>query len=200
MRPKPRKKHKRSAGSPRLAALPMEKMKKSWAHALARIPGAGLKGKLFPKNVLGTLMHNGEIFGPFLDYWVGCKLHMGLTVREQELIILRMAVLYRCEYVWKHHVPVAREFGVQPAELAAVRSGKFGRVFPPKERGLLLLTDELVEHRTIRAGVWRRWQDALTPAQWIALVSLVSQYVLFALTNNAFAVRIERPLRKIPGL
>ncbi len=49
---------------------------------------------------------------PFLEYWVTSKSEMGFSVREQELIILRMGVLYQYDYVWMHHVPVDREFGV----------------------------------------------------------------------------------------
>jgi hypothetical protein len=70
---------------------------------LARIPGDGLKGEGFPRNVLGIIVHTSDTFGPFMNYWVACKLNMGLSVREQEVVILRMVVLSTNDYVWKHH-------------------------------------------------------------------------------------------------
>ena len=184
----------------RIRPLPMSEMRDEWVATLEQIPGSGLKGPLFPKNVLGTLMHSPEVFGPFLRYWVTSKRVMGLSVREQELVILRMGFLYRCEYVWKHHVPVAREFGVSEAEIGALRQPGCLTGFGEREEALLGLTDELVDHRTIRQEAWERWRGAFEDAEIVDLVSLVSQYVMFALANNAFQVELEGPLTDVPGL
>jgi alkylhydroperoxidase family enzyme len=184
---------------PRIAPLPMESMRPEWLATLARIPGEGLKGAGFPRNVLGTIMHNPDTFGPFLEFWVTCKSRMSLSVREQELVILRMARLYGSNYVWKHHVPVGHEFGITGAELDAVEEGRFD-AFAPRERALLGLTDELVEARTIRAAAWAANASALGERELVDLVSLVAQYVFYALMNNAFQVEIEPPLAGIRGL
>ena len=185
--------------NPRLAPQAMEAMRDEWRATLSRIPGEGLKGAGFPRNVLGVLMYNPETFGPFLEYWVTCKSLMGLSVREQELVILRMARLYGSDYVWKHHVPVGREFGIGDEELRALLLGGFDG-FCDRERALLALTDELVEARTLGAEAWARHREALEDRDLVDLVHLVSQYVLFALTNNAFQVQVEGALEGIPGL
>jgi 4-carboxymuconolactone decarboxylase len=185
--------------APRAASLPVEDMRQEWLDILARIPGDGLKGEGFPRNVLGVIMHNPDTFGPFLDYWVTCKLKMGLSVREQELVILRMGCLYRSDYVWKHHVPVGREFGVTEPELDAVRQGRYGD-FIPREASLLALTDEMVERRTVTAGAWQAHRGDLSDRDLVDLVGLISQYVLFALMNNVMQVQVEPALEEIPGI
>ncbi len=58
----------------------------------------------------------------------------------------------------------------------------------------------MVEHRTIRDGAWAKWSGELKESKMVDLISLVSQYVLFALLNNAIQVEIEEPLTTIPGL
>lgn len=174
----------------RVAPQPMEAMRPDWLAILGRIPGAGLKGAGFPRNVLGTIMYNPDTFGPFLEYWVTCKSKMGLSVREQELVILRMACLFHSNYVWKHHVPVGREFGINGVELGAIRHARF-ETFIPRERALLGLTDELVERRTISAQAWRAHRAALAERDLVDLIGLVSQYVFFALMNNAMQVQVE---------
>ena len=184
----------------RVAPISADEMRPDWLATLARIPGDGLKGAGFPRNVLGTVAHNPDTFGPFLEFWVTCKSKFALTVREQELVILRMAVLYRSNYVWKHHVPVGHEFGVNDAELDAIRDGDFARFSRPRERALLALTDELVEERTVRADAWAAHASALTRKDLVDLVSLVAQYVFFALMNNAFQVEVEAPLAEVRGL
>ncbi|MEI6290330.1 MAG: carboxymuconolactone decarboxylase family protein [Chloroflexota bacterium] len=185
--------------SPRLAPQPVEEMRQDWLEILSRIPGAGLKGEGFPRNVLGVLMYNPETFGPFLDYWVTCKLKMGLTVREQELVILRMGCLYRSNYVWRHHVPVGREFGVTDAELDGLRLAEYIQ-FSEREQSILHLTDELVNNRTVSAEAWHRYNARLKDSDLVDLIHLVSQYVLFALMNNAMQVQVEPALLSITGI
>ena len=183
----------------RLPSLPVEALRPEWRATLERIPGAGLKGDGFPRNVLGVLMHSPDTFGEFLEYWVTAKQKMHLTVREQEIVILRMGVLYGCEYVWKHHVPVGREFGISDAELVAVRAGDLAAL-APRDAGLVALTDELMESRTIRPDLWQAHAAVLTPTEVVDLIGLVSQYVLFALVNNAAQVVVEPALDDVPGL
>jgi alkylhydroperoxidase family enzyme len=111
-----------------------------------------------------------------------------------------MACLYGSNYVWKHHVPVGHEFGITDAELDAVEAGDFERFASARERALLALTDELVNARTIRPAAWTAHAAALPRTELVDLVSLVSQYVFFALMNNAFQVEVEPALRGVRGL
>lgn len=172
-------------------------MPQAWQQILQRIPGDGLKGRYAPVNVLGTLMHSPDILGEFLDYWVTCKLKLTLSIREQELVILRMGVLYGSAYVWKHHVPVAIEFGIQKEELAALRASSLPAAFAKREQALLEFTDTMVIHRDIDETVWGKYRDVLTQRDVLDLIHLISQYVLFALTNNVMRVELEKPLQEI---
>lgn len=187
-------KKKEGAGA-RIAPLPMSEMREDWLQILKKLPGAGLKGKNSPINVFGTLMYSPAIFGPFLDYWVTSKLKMSLSVREQELVILRMGFHYSCEYVWKHHVPVALEFGATGAEIETIQNHEIPPVFSARESALLMLTDEMTRHRTIRDEAWSEWSPELSRQDIIDLIYLVSQYVFFSLLNNSIRVEIEEPLR-----
>lgn len=184
----------------RITPLPTDDLRPEWRAILDRLPGSGLKGEGFPRNLLGILMHNPETLGPFLDYWVTSKSKMGLTVREQELVILRMGVLYRSEYVWKHHVKVGREFGIDDAELEAIRRGTYDAFTAPRERALLELTDAFMKDRSLSPALWNRTKDILAPPDFVDLISLVSQYVLFALTNVCLQVQLERAVAELPGI
>ncbi len=178
----------------------MDDMKPEWLDILKRIPGEGLKGKFAPVNVLGSLMYNPDTLGPFLDYWVTSKQKMGFSVREQELVILRMGYHYSCDYVWKHHIPVAIEFGVNQNEIDGLKSSNIPDIYPAREKAILELTDEMMNHRNVSDTSWRRYKTYLTDAEIIDLISLISQYVLFALTNNVIRVKIEDSLSEIESL
>jgi 4-carboxymuconolactone decarboxylase len=191
---------KAAVEAPRIQPLPMSQMQESWLKTLEKLPGAGLKGLYSPVNVFGTLQHNPDTYGSFLEYWVTSKLEMGLTPREQELVILRMGYHYNCNYVWKHHVPVGKEFGITDAELEAVKTTPLPALFLPRESALLHLTDEMVESRNVSDETWNKWSKELKDSEKIDLISLVSQYVFFALLNNVIRVEVEEPLDAIPGL
>jgi alkylhydroperoxidase family enzyme len=184
----------------RIAPLSTDDLRPEWVEILGRLPGTGLKGEGFPRNVLGILMQNQETLGSFLDYWVTSKSKMGLTVREQELVILRMAVLYRSEYVWKHHLKVAREFGIDDTELDAIRQGAYTTFAAERERALLELTDAFVNDRSLSPELWNRTSGILGPRDFIDLIGLVSQYVFFALTNVCMQVQLEPAVADLPGI
>lgn len=184
----------------RIAPLSTDDLRPEWVEILGRLPGKGLKGEGFPRNVLGILMQNQETLGPFLDYWVTSKSKMGLSVREQELVILRMAVLYRSDYVWKHHVKVAREFGIDDTELDAIRRGSYTTFTAERERAFLELTDAFVNERALSPELWSRTKDVLGSRDFIDLISLVSQYVFFALTNVCMQVQVEPGVADLPGI
>lgn len=184
----------------RIAPLSTDDLRPEWVEILERLPGKGLKGEGFPRNALGMLMHNQATLGPFLDYWVTSKAKMGLTVREQELVIVRMAVLYRSDYVWKHHVKVGREFGIDDTELDAIRLGSYAAFPAERERALLELTDAFVNDRALSPELWDATKRVLSPRDFIDLISLVSQYVLFALTNVCMQVQLEPGVADLPGM
>jgi len=167
---------------------------------LERLPGKGLQGEGFPYNLLGILMYNPDTLETFLDYWVTSKAKMGLSVREQELVILRMAVLYRSEYVWKHHVKVGREFGVNDTELDAIRQGSFAAFSAVRERAFLELTDAFMNERSLPPELWNQTKDVLEARDYVDLISLVSQYVLFALNNVCLQVQLEPGVADLPGI
>lgn len=184
----------------RIAPLSTANLRPDWAEILKRLPGKGFQGEGFPHNLLGILMHNPETLGPFLDYWVTSKSKMGLSVREQELVILRMAVLYRSEYVWKHHVKVGREFGINDTELDAIRLGSYTAFAAERERALLELTDAFMNERSLSPKLWDWTRRVLGPRDFVDLISLVSQYVLFALTNVCLQVQVEPGVANLPGI
>jgi len=184
----------------RITPLPTDNLSPECVKILERLPGNGLQGEGFPYNLLGILMHNPETLETFLDYWVTSKAKMGLSVREQELVILRMAVLYRSEYVWKHHVKVGREFGINDAELDAIRHGSYATFSSERERAFLKLTDTFMNDRYLPLELWNRTKNVLSSQDFVDLISLVSQYVLFALNNVCLQVQVEPGVTDLPGI
>ena len=126
-----------------------------------------------PHHGISELQHSSVLLELFLEWWVSAKTAMALSLLEQELVILRM--------------------------VGRLRSGVYG-AFPPQERALLVLTDEMVERRTVLPTTWAVHGRLLEPRVVVDLIALISQYVLFALTNDVLQVPLEPALAGEPGL
>ena len=180
----------------RITPKNMNNLSQTATKALELIPGDGLKGIYAPVNVLGTLLYGENLITDFLTYWVNSKNQMSLSVREQEIIILRMGYHYKCDYVWKHHIPVATEFGVTENELTELKINEFDSTkFSKTEAALISLCDQMMRERNVSDELWLSTKDILQTNQVVDLIHLIGQYVIFALTNNVFKVEVEPSLK-----
>jgi hypothetical protein len=131
-----------------------------------------------PHHGISELQHSPVLLELFLEWWVSAKTAMALSLLEQELVILRM--------------------------VGRLRSGVYG-AFPPQERALLVLTDEMVERRTMSPTTWALHDRPLeppvvVPAVAVDLIALIAQDVLFALTNTVLQLPLESALAAELGL
>jgi hypothetical protein len=131
-----------------------------------------------PHHGISELQHSSVLLELFLEWWVSAKTDMALSLPEQELVILRM--------------------------VGRLRSGIYG-AFPPQERALLVLTDEMVERRTMSPTTWALHDRPLeppvvVPAVAVDLIALIAQDVLFALTNTVLQLPLESALAAELGL
>lgn len=180
----------------RIAPKDLNNLTSSASDVLKNIPGDGLKGIYSPVNILGTLLYGEKLLGDFLTYWVNSKNNMSLSVKEQELIILRMGFHYKCDYVWKHHIPVAIEFGITSEQQLELKIKDFNQhKFDQVEATLIRICDEMIETKNVADKSWREAMNILSANQVIDLIHLVGQYVIFALTNNVFKVEVESSLK-----
>jgi hypothetical protein len=100
---------------PRIAPLPPEQLTDADRTVLARIPGEGLKGEGFPRNVLGVLLQDPPVLAPFLDYWVTSKHALSFSVRERALLLATDAMVdQRClpPALWRDVQPVLGDRGI----------------------------------------------------------------------------------------
>lgn len=124
----------------------------------------------------------------------GEKLMRGseLPAREREILILRAVELCRETYETAHHVLIARNIGMDEAEIDAARSG--GPELPPFERALTRAAEELVLDHCLSDETWARLAERYSRVQLMELVFLVGEYVMLAMVTNSFGMPVEAGL------
>src|SRR5688572_9150053 len=70
-----------------------------------------------------ALLHSPALAAAWFEFNNAVRFRAGLDARIRELIIMRVAALTGCEYVWKvHEAQYAAAAGLTPPEIAALSS------------------------------------------------------------------------------
>ena len=66
-------------------------------------------------------------------------------------------------------------------------------------RSVLELTDTFMNDWSLPPDMWQQTKKVLGSQDFVDLISLVSQYVLFALNNGCILVQVETGVADLPG-
>jgi 4-carboxymuconolactone decarboxylase len=145
---------------------------------------------------------DGALRGPF-NAWVHAPelgnrlLALGTVLRFKgsierrllELAIITVGAHWKAEFEWWAHSRMAREAGLGPDVIEAVRDGAGSPPFADdSERIVHGLAGELVRTGTVSDATYNEAEALLGPAGLVELVSLCGYYTLVCFTLNAFAV------------
>lgn len=139
-------------------------------------------------NALGTLVRHPDLAEAFLGFSAHLLRRSSLPPRVRELAILRVAERRDCRYELTHHVRMAAEAGLTPAEIEAARQGEAAGEL---ERTVLLAADELHDTSTLSDKTWALLGEHLDERQRMDLVLTIGGYAMMAMAFNAFGVEPE---------
>jgi len=119
-----------------------------------------------------------------------------LSVRDRELLILRIGWLCQAVYEWGQHVQIARQAGMSDEEIRSARTGPDTAGLSELDQLLLQATDELHADAFISDSTWQSLQQHYNTQQLMDLVFTVGQYNLVCMALNSFGVQ---PDEGLPG-
>jgi alkylhydroperoxidase family enzyme len=131
------------------------------------------------------------LFRPWLRFSATLLLRGELPAADRELVILRTA--WRCGswYEWSQHGVLAPRAGLTAHDVERISEGPTAAGWRPRQRLLLLATDELHDRRVITDRTWEALAAELSERQLIELCLLVGQYEMLAMTLNSLGVEAE---------
>ncbi len=178
---------------PRVAPLPEE----DWSDAQAEIMKPFVaQGRTF--NVFTTLLNHADLFRRWLVFANHILGKSTLSLRDREILILRIGHLADCEYEWRQHVQIARGAGMADAEIAAVREGSTGSDWPDNERALLAAVDELKRDTHLSDAAYASLAAHYDTRQIMDIVFTVGQYNMLAMALNTLGVQPDEGLPEGP--
>jgi len=161
-----------------------------------RHPPLGKPGGPKGLNALGLFAHHPELAHAFFTFNGHLLLASTLSVRDRELVVLRVAALRNAPYEWAQHQIIAGDAGIAPEEVARIRTGPDAAGWSAADAALLRAVDELVQDATLSPATWAALSSSYEPQQLLDLVFTIGAYDLIAMVFNSFGVELDDDLRK----
>jgi 4-carboxymuconolactone decarboxylase len=151
-----------------------------------------------PPALYQALANAPDLLRPYADLAAALRFGGQTPGPLRELAILRTAQLTDSTYEWAHHVPVAREVGVSPTQIAELRDWRDSAEFSRDERAVLACTDEL-HQGALSDSSYVELQALFEPGEIVELVMLVAFYQAVARMISGLGVELESGSRHPPS-
>ena len=150
-----------------------------------------------PFRLFTTLARHAELFERFIrgapSYLPGSH----VSVRQREVLLLRVTARCRCEYEWGMRVHYfADQAGLTPEQVrATVHENADSACWPSGEAVLIRLADELHDSCDISDGLWRALRAAFSDEAILELMVMAGYYR----TVGYLAIGLRLPLEPNVG-
>ena len=186
---------------PRLTPLPAADWPAAMPDAMAALSANAPSRPPMPQgrpralNVLGMFAHYPALAKAYFTFNGHILWSTSMTPRYRELLILRVAAARRAEYEWAQHVHLARDAGLDDAEIERVITGPDADGWSPLESALLAAVDELIDDGRVGDATWATLSEEFDTRALMDLVFTVGAYELLAMAFRSFDLQIDDDLK-----
>ena len=138
-----------------------------------------------------TLANHPRLAMATLNYGKYLLVESSLSLRQRELLILRVAWRYHSHYQWAHHVVSARQIGFGDAEIEALKLGPAAPLWNGEDRALLSAIDQMCDMGTIDDPTWAELQRFLDQQQMMDMLFSVGFFTMNAWAFSAMGLQLE---------
>jgi len=117
-----------------------------------------------------------------------CRYRTAVPPRLSEFAILVLARLWRAQYEWHAHAPIAEKAGVTPKTIKDLAAGRAPKSAPKDERAIYAFISELHKTRRVSDKTYGRVHALLGDAAMVEFTGILGYYTLIAMTLNVFRV------------
>jgi alkylhydroperoxidase family enzyme len=147
------------------------------------------------RNVLGLLARYPELTRAYHTFNGHVQYATSLSMRQRELLVLRVAAVRDATYEWTQHAVLAGDADLEPDEVEAIRRGPDAGDWSPLERAMLRAVDELIADAFIGDATWAVLAADLDDHQLMDLIFTVGAYDVLAMALKSFGTELDDDLR-----
>jgi len=139
-------------------------------------------------NVLATMARHPDLTRAYLTFNAYLLTKSALSQRVREVALLRVVHRRDCEYLWSHHLPIARRAGLTDEDIDGLRRGEST---DEVDLAVVNAVDDLVDDNTISDSTWAELGRHCTDQQRMDLVFTIGGYALLGMAVNTFGIEEE---------
>ena len=172
--------------SPRLAVIDEPGMNDAQLALMAAIRSGPRGASITPRGPFAVWLHAPE-FGQLAQALGGhCRYKTAVPPRLSEFAILCTARLWRAQYEWFAHAPIAEKNGVKAKTIQELRSGRVPKSAAKDERAVYDFVHDLYKTKRVSDRNYKRVHALLGDAGTVELVGILGYYVMISFTLNVF--------------
>ena len=172
--------------APRLAVLNDEQLNPT-QRALIEAMRSGPRGQsLTIRGPFAAFLH-APVFGDLAQrLGAHCRYKTTISPRLSEFAILCTARLWRAQFEWYAHEPMALKAGVSPKTVRDLKAGRVPKSAAKDERAIYDFIQELYKTRRVSDRTYKRVRSFFSDEAMVELVGVLGYYVLISMTLNVF--------------
>lgn len=177
----------KSMQSPRLPEL-SEATLTAEQLALAESIKSGPRGQFKMSGPFAVYLHSPS-FGELAQKLGGhVRFKTSVPPRLSEFAILVTAQLWKAQYEWAMHAPMAEKQGVKPDTIRDIQAGRRPKKAPRDELAVYDFAKELYADKRVSQASYSRLRKLLGDAGTVELVGILGYYAMVSMTLNTFRV------------
>lgn len=172
--------------APRLKDIPeteLNERQRAMLNDIRTTRGAGTTGGPF-----GVFLHAPDYGDLAQKLGAHCRYRTAVPPHLSEFAILAIARLWRAQYEWHAHAPVAAKAGVRPETIRDLKAGRTPARLSKDERAIFDFIGELHRTRRVSERTYARVHALFGDAGMVEFTGLLGYYTLVAMTLNVFRV------------
>jgi len=148
------------------------------------------RGKTAIGGPFGVFLHAPEYGDLAQKLGAHCRYRTALPPRLSEFAILAIARLWRAQYEWHAHAPIAEKAGVSPKTIRELQAGRAPKSAPKDERAIYDFIGELHKTKRVSGKTYGRVHALLGDTGMVEFTGILGYYTLIAMTLNVFNVKL----------
>jgi 4-carboxymuconolactone decarboxylase len=146
------------------------------------------RGKSAIGGPFGVFLHAPDYGDHAQKLGAHCRYRTAVPPRLSEFAILAIARLWRAQYEWHVHAPIAEKAGVGPKTIKDLRAGRAPKSAPKDERAIYDFISQLHKAKRVSDKAYARVHALLGDAGMVEFAGILGYYTLIAMTLNVFRV------------
>ena len=153
---------------------------------------SGRRGELL--NIYKLLLHAPRLAATWLEHFNAVRWQTEIEGRLREMLVIRIALLNRNDYVLRQHVPALAEAeGLSPQECDALADWQRAPFFNGRERAALAFADGMTRGTEVADATFAKVRQHFSERQIVELAVLVGSYNMHNKVFGALRVDLEPP-------